>query len=457
MFDTLDGDKDKDPPQVCGGQDCNDADPLRANGLAEVCDGKDNDCDGTKDEQDASNLCRDTYSCLGGQCGCAAGLTECDSACRDSAWFADNEQHCGACGFACEAPGAECIQGVCSCGSTQNPCGVGTCSNSLSGYACDCPAGFVGGLTCEDIDECDSNTCSGYPCINETGSFHCACPVGYEQKVVAGDTRCLDINECLNSPCAPGTCTNAPGGSFSCTCPTGYTGSQACGDINECDNPSYCGPQGICANAVGGVTCTCEAPYVRTASVCSRKAVQLDVAYQHVCAVLDNGALRCWGDNSFGKVPSEQPVRLGAGRTAKLVATGFHHTCVLLDNNTFKCWGYNDHGQLGYGDTKNRSTPADMGDALPVVPLPAGRSGAGVSAYLATYFLLDDGTGTWAERHHHPDQRGVDQRGQWLVVRATEEQPGLLRGRPGQRSVERDGQWNRGAWSRAHRTPSQLR
>ena len=120
-----------------------------------------------------------------------------------------------------------------------------------------------------------------------------------------------------------------------------------------------------------------------------RTAVQMDGGAEHTCAVLDNGALKCWGANDFGQLglgdtayrgdgPGEMgdalpAVDLGAGRTALQVSAGGFHTCALLDNLTVKCWGRNDRGQLGLGDTANRGDgPGEMGNSLPAVALGAG-------------------------------------------------------------------------------------
>jgi len=109
----------------------------------------------------------------------------------------------------------------------------------------------------------------------------------------------------------------------------------------------------------------------------------------HVCARLDDGTLKCWGDNVFGRLglgdsigrgalPNDMganlaAVDLGAGRTVLQVGTGISHTCARLDDGTVKCWGFNFDGQLGLGDQGTRGNAAGtMGNNLVPVPLGAG-------------------------------------------------------------------------------------
>ncbi len=122
-----------------------------------------------------------------------------------------------------------------------------------------------------------------------------------------------------------------------------------------------------------------------------RSAAQLVAGGAHTCARLDNGAVKCWGSNSFGQLGLGDTVDrgvlstdmgdrlpavdLGTGRFALELAAGGTHTCARLDNGAVKCWGYNLSGQLGIGDRLPRGDGRnEMGDRLPVVNLGTGRS-----------------------------------------------------------------------------------
>jgi alpha-tubulin suppressor-like RCC1 family protein len=150
----------------------------------------------------------------------------------------------------------------------------------------------------------------------------------------------------------------------------------------------------------------------------------VDTGQGHTCAVALDGSLYCWGRNSFSELGAgasanqiRTPTRVGADNDWLEVAAGQGHTCAkkrdlsiwcwgmntgatrdggyplgiegadqvsvptrvdeasdwaLLRSNTFHscglkqnselwCWGRNVEGQLGIGDTENRTTPASIG------------------------------------------------------------------------------------------------
>lgn len=141
-----------------------------------------------------------------------------------------------------------------------------------------------------------------------------------------------------------------------------------------------------------------------------RTIVQLSAGGNHACARLDNGQLKCWGRNLEGQLglgdsanrgdgPGEMgaalpAVDLGAGRTCVGISAAALRTCALLDDGTIKCWGQNAGGELGLGDTLNRGTgPGQMGASLPAVNLGPGRKALEIATGTShSCARLDDGS-----------------------------------------------------------------
>ena len=110
----------------------------------------------------------------------------------------------------------------------------------------------------------------------------------------------------------------------------------------------------------------------------------------HTCVLFEDGRIKCWGKNDAGQLGlgdfrnrgdgggemgTALPfVDIGDGKAAKAISAGHGHTCAVLEGGALLCWGKNDKGQLGVGDSRHRNVPValDLGDGVEVVSVSAG-------------------------------------------------------------------------------------
>jgi alpha-tubulin suppressor-like RCC1 family protein len=106
----------------------------------------------------------------------------------------------------------------------------------------------------------------------------------------------------------------------------------------------------------------------------------------HSCVILSDASVKCWGYAAYGQLglgdvedrggaPGEMgdslpAVSLGTEKTAVAITTGALHVCAILNDASVKCWGYNSSFQLGIGVDENRGDqPNEMGDNLPAAKM----------------------------------------------------------------------------------------
>ena len=76
----------------------------------------------------------------------------------------------------------------------------------------------------------------------------------------------------------------------------------------------------------------------------------------HSCALMGEGTVRCWGDNTSGQIgnntTSSSPVVANIPVAFKMVAVVANSvsSCALQINGFVYCWGDNSIGQLGNGN-----------------------------------------------------------------------------------------------------------
>lgn len=373
MWVPLDGDRDGQPPRVCGGGDCNDDQAWTFLGAVEICDGVDNNCDGTVDAPLPADACALDRVCLGGSCQCKPGLTECGGVCVD---LNSSDFDCGRCGNAC-VPGASCSAGQCECADGETECARGcfdlqvTADNcGACGHSCttreDCLAG-----SCIDRDDCAGIDCGANGSCRENSNvfrpfFTCDCDPGYafdgvdtcvldnaceagleaDRAWCGGSCRALltDVNHCGGCDNACGDNGECAGGGCACTEASGMDYCDGAGCVDFTSDEQHCGG---CDSACDGM---CRAGSCRMAST-------VVSGYDHSCALMDDGTVYCWGTRTDGSVGD--PVLTGGRILPRLVtelesagavlqlAAGRGHNCAVVTGDNLYCWGDNATYQAG--------------------------------------------------------------------------------------------------------------
>jgi alpha-tubulin suppressor-like RCC1 family protein len=107
--------------------------------------------------------------------------------------------------------------------------------------------------------------------------------------------------------------------------------------------------------------------------------IGLSAAGGQSCALSIGGSVRCWGNNKYGQlgdgtgVARNAPVAVdGLAQGVARVVAGWNHTCAVMGNGELKCWGWNYYGQLGDESKVARTRPVNvrrmMEDAVDVAP-----------------------------------------------------------------------------------------
>ncbi|HJL20272.1 MAG TPA: MopE-related protein [Sandaracinaceae bacterium LLY-WYZ-13_1] len=253
-------------------RDCDDESDVTHPGASELCDGEDNDCDGDNagEDLDGDGFLAVGASCSGGPRD-ARPRTDCDD--DDIQISPTAMERCDATDWDCDGDTDE--------APASNTCG----SDAITTYACTSESCEVASCAATH-DDCDGMASNG-------------------------------CEQSLDTPAHCGACDNA------------------------------C--QWVCS------AMTCDDP------------VDVTVGGYHVCARTSNERIRCWGRNEDGQLglgatsvsPSTHPAGYvqatipGAGvvalTTVEEVEAGGFFSCARVSSGNVYCWGRNDHGQLGNG------------------------------------------------------------------------------------------------------------
>jgi alpha-tubulin suppressor-like RCC1 family protein len=396
---------------VSNSSDCNDNDPDMNPGKTEICDSKDNNCNGQTDE--GFNV---------GQ-SCTVGVGECA---RTGQFVCKADGSGTQCNAVAGTPTTEICDGKdndCD-GQTDegNVCGIAGAKVG-AGYFHTCAIKQDGSLWCwgrNNYGQLGDGTYSGKSTpvqimssgvfsvalwLNHTcavkidGSLWCWGDNGYGQ---LGDgtntsrTTPVQITSGVSSVALGGyhTCAVKIDGSLWCWGDNGYgqlgdgtntskntpvqitsgVSSVALGEYHTCavktDGSLWCWGRNNYGQLGDGTDEEKNTPV----QIMSSGVSSVALGGHHTCAVKTDGSLWCWGDNGYGQLGDgtntsrTTPVQITSGVSS--VALGFSHTCAIKQDGSLWCWGWNDYGQLGDGTNTSKNTPVQiMSSGVVVVAL----------------------------------------------------------------------------------------
>jgi cysteine-rich repeat protein len=212
---------------------------------------------------------------------------------------------------------------------------------------------------CDDGNDDDNDDCLS-TCVAAS------CGDGF---VWAGNEDCDDANDVDNDGCDAG-CTSSTGirkvvtGGYH-TCALSWSGEVKCWGYN---NAGQLGQ--------GNTTDVLSPLDVGSIDLGVDLVVDLAAGYSHNCVMYEDQTMRCWGSNNFGQLglghinyigDSELPVtapKVTLGGDPVKFDLGGRMTCALLSDGAVRCWGLASEG-LGYGNTNNigdNENPSVAGD-----------------------------------------------------------------------------------------------
>lgn len=418
------------------GIDCDDKNDLRRPGFAEICDGLDNDCQngldfpGEDDDGDGYADCEDLIG---------TGLLDCDDTNPDANPGIETDI-CDGVDLNCDGsvedgdgdgavdPSATCMGGVLPKNDCDDADEYLVCPAVVFHGSPDCSESCD--LGCHDgFADCDGKPESGCETNLELNSDHCGacgnvCPYGCSQgacteptKIVTGGPHSCALMEtgavwCWGSNTDGQLGNGTVGGKE--TAPVVVLGIDGV-EGRATDISPYCavlesgelrcwGGDGNGQRGDGGGADADTGVPVQVSGIdgISKKAISVSSARFSTCAVLQGGAVTCWGRREYGQlgdgssnaIPRFAPVNVtginGSSASATQVDVGWNHACALLSTGEVRCWGQDAQGQLGDGvdDAADETTPVTVqgidGIAAKAVQI-------AVDGY-STCAVLDDGS-----------------------------------------------------------------
>lgn len=202
-------------------------------------------------------------------------------------------------------------------------------------YQCETDGPRCGDGVIEESEECDGIEHGGITCQTE----------GYIGGTVNCDESCsLDFSGCIRAVSISAKDTH--------TCARYSDGSSYCWGFNSI------GQLGDQTNVYSSVP-------VQVADIPA--VIGIVAGRAHSCATLADGTMKCWGYNGSGQLgngtinSSMTPVGVTlSGVSSEVLSGGYAYSCALMADGTVWCWGENSYGQIGDGTFVERHTPIEV-------------------------------------------------------------------------------------------------
>jgi len=226
---------------VSDNTDCDDSDADKNPGEIEVCDGKDNDCDGSVDEGFNNESC--SYTCIDEGYNWTSSNVCCGNDAGEANPYQTNETACDSNDNDCDGSvdeGCQCSPpGILQeCGTNVGECSTGnqTCLGNYTWGICENETAPV----TEDCNDTLDNDCDGFADANDSNCWICGNGIVDQNEECEFDENCTGSQYCSNCDCK----STGGGGGGGHTVTTG-TGTSVCGNgiINTgelCDKEVGC-------------------------------------------------------------------------------------------------------------------------------------------------------------------------------------------------------------------------
>ena len=238
-------------------------------------------------------------------------------------------------------------------------------------------------MLCAEDEACDFQAGVCAPLLPECDG------ISWQQPFCDGDelVACSQEGTRTDRTVCCGACSAA-----TCVAPSCGDGRVA-GTLERCDD----------GNSVGGDGCENDC--------LPSEVMDLALGGGHSCARLRTGLVRCWGNNEYGQLGlgHSEPVADGApyrnavidlGAPAVALAAGSDHSCALVDGGAVHCWGRNDSGQLGLGHTEPIGDDELPGAASSQVPLGAPALQIAAGGKMSCALLEDHSIRCWGSNEY---------------------------------------------------------